>query len=161
MLKLSKINEKISNSFNETNDCVVRALANGCNMNYRQAHAILKRKGRKNRKGTPHKITINVFFQHSKGKIYIPSDYDHALEISKRSKKYDVKIVDDANKLGIDMQYEIVPKLLTISQFCRKYNKGRYLVIVRGHALAVVDGVPQDWTSTNSRHHIGTFFEVK
>jgi hypothetical protein len=34
---------------------------------------------------------------------------------------------------------------ITLPKFVRLYNKGHYLVHVRGHALAVVDGVIHDW----------------
>uniref|UniRef100_A0AAU6VXR8 Uncharacterized protein n=2 Tax=unclassified bacterial viruses TaxID=12333 RepID=A0AAU6VXR8_9VIRU len=35
-------------------------------------------------------------------------------------------------------------KMITINQFCKKYPEGRYWVFVRGHALAIIDGVVHD-----------------
>ena len=50
---------------------------------------------------------------------------------------------------------------MTISQFCKRFPKGRYFVTIRRHAIAIVDGVPQDWTTTKSRHHVWLYGEVK
>ena len=49
----------------------------------------------------------------------------------------------------------------TIGQFCKVYKKGRYIIYTYGHALAVVDGVPQDWTTTKSRHRVIQFGKIK
>jgi len=43
--------------------------------------------------------------------------------------------------------YTIANKI-TISRFCKKHPKGKFYVCVRGHALAILDGVPSDNTST-------------
>lgn len=43
---------------NETNDCAVKALAIACNVAYSTAHAMLKKHGRKDRKGTFHYTTF-------------------------------------------------------------------------------------------------------
>ncbi len=34
---------------------------------------------------------------------------------------------------------------LTLPNFAKRYNKGHYIVHVRKHALAIVDGVIHDW----------------
>ena len=41
-----------SDTFNETNDCAVRALAIACNQPYMKAHTLLSGRGRINRQGT-------------------------------------------------------------------------------------------------------------
>ena len=49
----------------------------------------------------------------------------------------------------------------TIGQFCKVYKKGRYILYTYRHAIAVVDGVPRDWTTTKSRHRIIQFGKIK
>lgn len=49
-----------ASSMGERNDCVVRALALGANIPYREAHSILKSKGRKDRRGTPISFLIEA-----------------------------------------------------------------------------------------------------
>jgi hypothetical protein len=44
--------------------------------------------------------------------------------------KYDVKV-----------KGQIVKRNMTTGTFIKKYPKGRYLVVVRGHAFSIIDGV--------------------
>ena len=44
--------------------------------------------------------------------------------------KYDVKV-----------KGEIVKRSMTTGTFIKKYPVGRYLVVVRGHAFSIIDGV--------------------
>lgn len=50
---------------------------------------------------------------------------------------------------------------MTISRFVKSHPKGSYYVLVRGHALAVVDGTVQDWTGdTAQRRKIVGYFNM-
>ncbi len=49
----------------------------------------------------------------------------------------------------------------TISQVCRKFSKGTFVLLIRGHILTIKNGVPQDWTKPNSRHHVIKVFTVE
>lgn len=49
----------------------------------------------------------------------------------------------------------------TISQVCRQFSKGTFVLSVRGHILTIKNGVPQDWTSSSSRHQVIQILQVK
>jgi len=49
----------------------------------------------------------------------------------------------------------------TISQICREYNVGTYVLAIRGHILTIKNGIPQDWTKPTSRHRVKTVFVIK
>ncbi len=40
-----------------------------------------------------------------------------------------------------------LPKVTTLAEFAERHPTGRYVVSVRGHALAVINGQPSDSTS--------------
>ena len=45
----------------------------------------------------------------------------------------------------------------TLNQFVKRYPKGRFHVTVRGHALAVIDGVVYDWKHSGKRRIVGAW----
>lgn len=50
---------------------------------------------------------------------------------------------------------------MTINRFVKSHPKGSYYVLVRGHALAVVDGKVQDWTGdTAQRRKIIEYYKM-
>jgi len=62
-------------------------------------------------------------------------------------------------KLGKDR--ETAYKGMTINRFVKDHPKGSYYVLVRGHALAVVDGIVQDWTGdTAQRRKIIEYYKM-
>ena len=60
-----------------------------------------------------------------------------------------------------DKAWRLLNYPLTVNQFCKKYNWGRWLLSVSDHAIAVVDGVPQDHSSKDSRERIQAFGQIK
>ena len=96
----------------ERHDCAVRALAVAADISYDEAHAALKRNGRKDKRATYPASTRGV-----------AAEYGFVEEPEKRGK--------------------------TLAQFTRQQPVGRYLVRIRNHALAVVDGVVHDWPDTS------------
>lgn len=113
--------------FAETNDCVVRAVSNVTGMAYQNAHAIAKKSGRRNRKGCPLQVTT----------------------LTMKNAGFSVAAVcgttSTANSsVGFVRQvYGEYPALfegITLSRALEQYNEGSYVFIVRGHAIAVVDG---------------------
>lgn len=40
---------------------------------------------------------------------------------------------------------------ISLSKFCKQHNKGRYYVLVSGHALCVKDGIIYDWKEGSRR----------
>lgn len=50
---------------------------------------------------------------------------------------------------------------MTINRFVKSHPKGSYYVLVRGHALAVVNGTVQDWTGdTAQRRKLVGYFNM-
>lgn len=108
----------------EARDCAVRALANAAMMDYDDAHEHMAYHGRPDRRGTPANILVGAYvdagftdvkvFGTTKGARFYNRNYGH--------------LVTETNK-GI-----------TLKNFCKKYNKGRYIVVYSGHALAVING---------------------
>jgi hypothetical protein len=46
---------------------------------------------------------------------------------------------------------------ITLNQFCKKHPKGRYYILVRGHALAIIDGDVYDHKLASRRRIIGAW----
>jgi hypothetical protein len=99
---------------NETNDCVVRALSLAFNWPYSDVHTICAAAGRKPRRG---------MYRHQTDKAI-------------------AKLSGNPAAMGND----IYPRSIrpTFAQFARENPKGRFIVIKRGHAVALIDGVYHD-----------------
>lgn len=108
----------------EHRDCTVRALANASMMEYSDAHALLKRHGRKNRIGATARMFVNAYAEAGFGKMTV-------FGTTKLAKHLD---------FNFESRISSVEKGITLKNFCKKYNKGRYIVVYSGHALAVVNG---------------------
>jgi len=102
---------------NETNDCAVRAFATAACIPYADAHALLAKHGRKDRQGT-WRSTQRKAWEESLG--YTPKH-----------------VVDHT---GYTYQ------AMTLAAFLRRFTRGHWIVLTRGHSFAVVDGVVYDHT---------------
>lgn len=67
--------EAYDKSGNEKNDCAVRAIANALLKPYGEVHALLKAKGRKDRKGTMTFITADVMQANGWKRFYVRDVY--------------------------------------------------------------------------------------
>ena len=113
----------------ESSDCVVRAIASAAEMDYDSAHQFVKEKfKRKNRKGTfGFPVTMNL--------------------MSKNGEKIHGKSVEIISEEHNTMLYYVRVKgaktlrQTTSSSFIKKYPTGTYVVVVRGHAFTIKDGV--------------------
>jgi hypothetical protein len=113
----------------ESNDCVVRAIASSFEMHYDEAHKFVAKKWfRGNREGTRNfiggmrgMVSRGVLIN---GKSFFNLGDQHG------HMKYDVKV-----------KGQIVKRNMTTGTFIKKFPKGRYLVVVRGHAFSIIDGV--------------------
>lgn len=120
--------------FEEEQDCTVRALANSGDMEYIDAHQVLKEHGRKNRTGT---------YFHTYHTAYLSCGFElcasYGTTQSARYTQY---------KTGIKQSKGIV-----LSKLLETIPEGSYIVLVTGHALSVIDGEVVDtvYTSTNKR----------
>lgn len=128
---------------NESNDCVVRAFASSCEVDYDRAHYFVKEKfKRQNRKGTAN------FYSTMRALIHV---YNARLN-GKAFKEKDLTDLKTKNKT----------KSATVGQFLKEYTKGTYLVVVRGHAFTIKDGVVigNEGDATSLRRPFTAVYEV-
>ena len=113
----------------ENNDCVVRAIATATDMDYDSAHKFTREKfNRKNKKGVYRFAnTINL--------------------LSKNNKQINGKSIEIISEEHNTMLYFVTVKGVrvlrktTTGSFIKKYPVGTYIVVVRGHAFTIKDGV--------------------
>lgn len=126
---------------NEKNDCVVRAVANACEVSYDEAHKFVGETfDRKQGKGTQ----MFSFIMKQIKTIKFNGPAQLSLFDDNGDKVVNVKHVGDAPKHGGDLinpKYKHKKVAFTVKEFARKFNKGNYIVEVNKHALAICDGV--------------------
>lgn len=108
-------------SAGETRDCTVRALSNASEMPYDQAHALLKKHGRKDRRGAFFSTMLKAY-----NEAGFVLDSVHG---TTHSARYAALISKRKAQEGITLA-NILPKLAF----------GEYIVNTTGHAVAVVNG---------------------
>lgn len=108
----------------ERNNCVPKALTALTGEPYQQVDDYLRAKGRKKGKGTPQKAS-RVFLQ-ERGFWRLPCP---ALR-----RHYPGGVI----------------RKMRVSTFAECFPKGKFIVYVRGHAIAVIDGqILDDWNSSS------------
>ena len=124
---------------NEKNDCAVRAFANAFNITYDNAHTFaadkFKRKAKRGVKGmfiTLSQLGFATFDLFSD--TLFPETRTYGIHPLKRSKSGKV----------VNTNYTHKEVAHTVKTFCKQYNKGTYIVIVRKHALTIKDGIVID-----------------
>ncbi len=146
MLKNFKNGYQVSGSSEiakgEKNDCVVRAIANACDVNYEQAHKYcVETFDRKKGKGT------QLFTTLLKTNTEMVFDNVGQLNLFQDGVKRTVKHIGDMPKLGGKLKnpkYKHKPVAYTVKEFAQRFNKGNYIISVAKHALAIKDGVVVD-----------------
>ena len=130
----------------ERNDCVVRAVASTFGLKYDVAHKFVANEfGREPRKGT----------------------FGTTLKLSARDNILGVKykLVHKENILypGSDIHQKKggKPVNVPLRLFLERFPKGRYLVIVKGHAFSIIDGVVIGNDSDGSRLKAKILFAIK
>ena len=144
------ITKKDNKAKGEKNDCVVRALMNAFEISYNKAHKIAERDfGRQKGKGT--QGTYNTLMGMVDGDIdtpnfkeikYIGSHPKAGGKKTLRNPLYPIvekKINDEGEEVK-----ESTFAGYTIGKFIQQKQKGTFIVLVAGHALAVRDGVMID-----------------
>ena len=121
-----------SKSMGEKNDCAVKAVAIVCNASYEEAHATLKRLGRRDGKGTPMDVIMAAV----------------------KALGCHVNYGDKRDHRGVNCGRRTINRLRL-----PQGGKGRWLVLTRNHILAVVDGKVMDWTE-GRRHQARFAWEV-
>lgn len=105
----------------ETRDCTVRALSNACSMPYDQAHALLKKHGRKDRRGAYFSTMLKAY-----------NEADFALD--------SVHGTTSSAKAAARIARREASEGITLAKLLPKLGFGEYIVNTTGHAVAVVNG---------------------
>ena len=136
---------------NETNDCAVNAISSAFQMHYDRAHEFLRVKfGRQNRKGTKFFICGMRRMENDGQDINLKSFESMGDQHGRMA--YDVKV-----------KGEVVKRKMTTGTFIKKYPVGRYLVVVNGHAFAIINGevVGNEEDAKMKKRVIVSAFKVK
>jgi hypothetical protein len=117
----------------ETNDCVVLSIASAFSVSYEEAHEFVKKTfKRKFRKGTIRfAYTLNKYAETNSelfGSKITP--------IGVKKGQYNYSLVYDA-KVG----KKTVKRRMTVGTFIKNNPSGSFIVLVRGHAFTIIDGV--------------------
>ena len=116
----------------EKSDCVVRALASAYDLPYEVAHKFVKERfKRKDKRGTANfnskMNTIGEKKEPINGKV--------------------LNILGEKLSIGYTMSFKVkekgclVKKRMTVGRFSKQNPKGTYIMMVRGHAFTIKDGV--------------------
>ena len=105
----------------EAQDCTVRALANALDTNYDEAHAALRKHGRKHGKPCGHKVWHRAY---SEAGLSLMNIYGTTAA---------------ARHLSRSLQQKAT-KGTTLGTLLKSIGCGRFVVIVTGHAICVLDG---------------------
>ena len=118
----------------ENNDCVVRAFMCALNLSYDQAHAWVKNElKRQDRKGT----YMNAYGKNIIGKTKNGKKINYiGAHPSRDFLKYSI----GSDKILVNKQYKKATGY-TLKSFMENNPVGRFMLIVQGHAVAVIDGV--------------------
>jgi len=119
----------------ENNDCVVRAFMCGFDISYEQAHAwVAKNFFRKNNKGTQ---MDSDRIKEASGKT---KNGKKVSFIGAHPSKNHINKVMGNNEMLVNKKYKKQTGF-TLKSFIENNPVGRFVLIVQGHAVAVVDGV--------------------
>ena len=106
---------------NERLDCTVRALANAKNIEYETAHALLQRHGRKDRTACTQRVW---------GAAYRSAGLSLVGVYGKTCRARHLARFENVESL----------KGTTLGTLLPRLGAGRFIVMITGHALAVIDG---------------------
>lgn len=141
----ASISENSKSNKGETNDCVVRAVMNSFEVEYDKAHKWCATKlNREFRRGTVNTtskladLTNNGFVLNGKTikKIYMGKKGESHKEWNP-SKWKKMEVLRNPSYSHKHVDY-------TVRTFSEDYNKGTYLVLVRGHAFCIKEGIVYD-----------------
>lgn len=126
---------------NEENDCTVRALANAYGMPYKLAHRIMAKQGRKPKAGLhpteTHAALIRLGFE-----------LEGVYGTTKKA-RFLAKLLSRQPKAGT-----------TLGTLLSRIGLGRYVVTIRGHALAIVDGEVLDYGNNLANSSVATVYRL-
>lgn len=121
----------------ESNDCSVIALAYACDLDYKDAHSVCKKRGRKNNKGFS---LVNVF-RHDNG-------------YSLKEKEFKLFVIADKK---FTVTYYGRPKM-SVGKFKKHNPVGTFIIRVGGHLFCMKDG--EVLNQTNDRDKISYYHKI-
>lgn len=122
----------------EKNDCVVRAIANCTGKHYDEVHNLVAKHGRKEGKGTYWNTTLAVM-QELGFRCMVFGNTNCANFFSRN--------------LGVVKQ-----KSLTLAKAVKQFDKGKHVVFVPGHAIAMQDGELIDACYNSTRKQVAVIW---
>jgi hypothetical protein len=127
-MRIKAENRGVERLIDEDKDCTVRALANAAGLPYNIAHRVLEKAGRKPKRGA----TLEVLTAAYKRMGFVTQ----SIHGSTKQARYLSQRIETSMPVqrGISLQY-MLPRI----------NDGRYIVLVRGHVFAVVNGKVMDY----------------
>ena len=139
-IELSRNTSKLAQS--EDQDCVVRAFMVALDIPYDQAHAWVKKElHRKNNRGT----MMNAFSKNIIGKTKNGKKINFIGAHPSKNMRFSV----GSTKVLANKQYK-KPTGYTLKSFMENNPVGRFVLIVQGHAVAIVNGVLYANTGENA-----------
>jgi len=151
----------------EKNDCAVRAIANACEVNYEQAHQYCATTfDRKKGKGT------KMFTSLLKNEKFMVFSEVGQLSLFNSGVVRELKHMGDAPKMSegkniggnlINKKYKHKLVAYTVHEFAKANPTGSFILAVKGHALAIKNGVVIDngnFQNTGYRRIVESAFRV-
>lgn len=131
----------------DKNDCTVRALANAASIPYTEAHAALKNVGRKEGHGEHLNVYADAYAKYGFELVAFFGTTKASLGYRRRMMLK-----------GVDVP---LCKGMSFGRMLETLKHGRYIVTVRGHALAVVNGKVFDTHATSNQKSVVALFKMK
>jgi hypothetical protein len=128
-------------SVSEKNDCTVRALANAANLDYEKAHGLLAKHGRPACRGALCRTSHAAYIEAGLELIGVFGVTHRAAILS--------RIASRPRSAG-----------MTLSRVLPRLNSGRYVVLVTGHALAVINGQVIDSFASSGGKSVFAIYKV-
>lgn len=134
-----KSNGPATRKATDRNYCSVSALSATFKLSYDEAYDFAKKEWSRKRGRGVRTLTILETFPQAVGKEYFKEILDK--QVTRVKAKQDYKQPDGSIKT----------RDMTLSTFSKKYPRGKYYILVKGHALAVIDGEIVDHTDKPKR----------
>jgi len=158
--KQTDAGRSLSSNPHEDSDCTVRALATVANLQYDEAHAIMRRTGRKF-------LGLASMFEGLD-----TARNDGRLEFEQLKLSLVERIVNAAPGFTmVDGGGAFLQKRMTepsLAQFVKTHKRGRYIVRVMtrgskriGHVFAIVDGVVHDNERPHGRRYVKAAWKIE
>ena len=118
----------------EDNDCGVRALTEAANITYAESHSFWSKLGRQNKHG--------VYFRWFDKFLEENDGYCFGKQVTETTFPY---YQHETHKWD-DSKWEYIryTKRMNVKTFIQQNPTGRFIVLSRGHAKAIIDGVVHD-----------------